>query len=128
MNHLKPQCEIARFLSVQTDHMRNIRNSLPTSNEQYSFHHEDETLNWYQFWDHISSCRPSGAKLKTNSFEVRYSDSLLMWELSWHSECPIVSRDSDIIIANLNEYEAYAKLLRQWERRKASLRLPGVKQ
>lgn len=107
---------IARFLAMQTDHMRNVRDNLPSGPENFKFTTPDGKANWYEFWSYIADHRPVGCVLKTDWYRIYFDDIALEWVSENLTKDPYFDKAMNKHVEEFNEYEIRAQSIRNWER------------
>lgn len=114
------ESQIARFLSVQTDIMKQIRDHLPTGPENFKFYTPHGEVDWYKFWSYVSDHRPVNCAMETDHYKIYFHSSDLKWKGLNKTDDVYFDRYVNHHPALLNEYEIRAQSIRNWERQRAN--------
>lgn len=109
--------EIGKFLSVQTDHLRVIRDNIPSGVNNFQFFNKDSEINWYEFWNHVSDHTPYGMSFKTTSYSIKFNDISLQWICKLQFKDKNIEKTARLVTERLNAYESMARTIRNWEKR-----------
>lgn len=107
---------IARFLAMQTDHMKKIRDNLPGGPENFKFYIPTGEVDWYTFWSYIAEHRPVDCALETDWYKIYFHSSSLTWKGLNKVKDPYFDKYLELHVKELSEYEIRAQSIRNWER------------
>ena len=108
--------EITRWLSMRTDHMKIVREHLPSGPEWFHFYEGDKEIDWYEFWSILGDKRPMGCKLETNLHKFTYDAMLLRWFYLPLEPSLEIQAQGQKILENLNAFTDLCRMTRDWEK------------
>lgn len=111
---------IAQFLAMQTDHMKQVRDHLPSGPENFKFYQPEGEIDWYQFWSYIAEHRPVNCAMETDWYKIYFDSSSLKWKGLNKAKDPYFDKYITHHTAQLNEYEIRAQSIRNWIRYNAN--------
>ena len=109
---------IARFLAMQTDHMKKIRDNLPGGPENFKFYIPTGEVDWYTFWSYLAAHRPGDSALETDLYKIYFHSSSLTWKGLNKVKEKKKKKKREREVKELYEYEIRAQSIRNWEKKK----------